>query len=185
MYKHIQDGHGYINSQVLNNYFGTASPPIKLRFIENQAVVVDILPDSIYAKKEISVGDVITKINGEPIESIVKRLTKYIPASNQAALLRIISWRLFNCNDSTTINISYKSKNEESKSIELPCYNSFRQRWQELRSGRNHEPITRLINKDIGYADLDSFDFSYWSVRCLRILRIPKLLSSICEAIPI
>lgn len=155
MYKHIQDGHGFIRSQVLSNYFGTAAPPIKVRFIENLPVVVDVFPDSIYSVKEIAVGDVITEINGEPVASVIEHKMKYKCASNQSAMLEYISWNILNGGDSTIVKLSFIDSKNKSRSIELPRYNSFRQYWREFREGRNNEPIIKLISNDIGYADLD------------------------------
>lgn len=155
MYKHIQDGHGFIRSEVLSNYFGTASPPIRIRFIENQPVVVSIFPDSMFSVRGIELGDVITKIDGESVESVIKRHVKYLSASNLSALNNYVSRRLLNGNDSTTVAITIRKKNNKNETIELPRYNSFYQYSRQLGNGRNHESIVTLINKDIGYADLD------------------------------
>jgi len=155
MYKHIQDGHGFVGSKVLSNYFGTASPPLKIRFIENQPVVVGISPDSIYRVRGVELGDIITKIDGEAIESVIKRKIKYRSASNLSALYNYISWSLLNGNDSTNVAITIRKKSNKTETIELPRYNSFYQYARQAGNGRNHEPIVKLINNDIGYADLD------------------------------
>jgi len=155
MYKHIQDGHGFIRSKVLSNYFGTASPPLKIKIIENQPVVVSVFPDSVYSVKGLEIGDIITKIDGQKIESVINQRIKYRSASNTSALYNYITWRLLNGNDSTTVAITVRKKSNKTETVELPRYNSFYQYSRRLGNGRNHEPIIKLINNDIGYADLD------------------------------
>ncbi len=156
MYKHIEDGHGFIRSMVLNNYFGTASPPVVIRFIENLPVVVEVLPDSVIKVEGIEKGDIIERIDGEDVESVIKRRMKYKCASNLSALYNYISGRLLNGPDSSTVFLTIRNRNQESKLIELPRSNAFKQYIYNLPyGGRQSFPILRLINEDIGYADLD------------------------------
>ncbi|MBK6966527.1 MAG: hypothetical protein IPH20_22175 [Bacteroidales bacterium] len=156
MYTHIQDGHGFISSKVLSGYFGTASPPVIIRFIEEQPVIVDLLPDSVYRVEGIEKGDIITKINGEDVESVIERRMKYLSASNHSALYNYISWNLLNGNDSSTLSLTVRDKKNKIKTIQLPRLNSYRNYIRQLSyGGRDLMPITKHINNDIGYADLD------------------------------
>lgn len=155
MYRYIQDGHGFIRSKVLSTYFGTASPPIKIRFIENQPVVVDIFPDSTYVVKGVEEGDVITHIDGEDVASVLNRRMKYRSSSNISALYNYLSRDLLNGNDSTTVAITVKKRDGQTEIIDLPRYNRFSGYGRKLRNGRNNEPMIRLLNNEIGYADLD------------------------------
>ncbi len=155
MYKHIQDGHGFVRSNILSNYMGTASPPIRIRYIEGLPVVVDIFSDSVHSVKKIEIGDIITKVDGEPIESVLSRKAKYLSASNEAALLNYVSWSLLKGDDSTVVKIEFKNRKNATKSVELPRFNQYTQIWRGMGSGRIHDPIIKLIDNNIGYADLD------------------------------
>jgi C-terminal processing protease CtpA/Prc len=156
MYKHIQDGHGVIESDILSNYYGTAAPPIIIRFIENLPVVVATFNDSIFAVKGIEAGDVILEIDGENISDRIHERTKYLASSNNSALNRYISRKLLNGKDSTFVTLKIQKNNGKVETVILPRYNYFSQYSRDfLKNGRNDLPITRLINKNIGYADLD------------------------------
>lgn len=156
MYKHIQDGHGVIESDVLSTYYGTASPPVIIRFVEGKPVVVAAFNDSVFAVKGIEIGDVILEIDGENIGDRIHEDSKYLASSNNSALLRYISRRLLNGKDSTFVTMKIQKDNGKIETVILPRYNYFRQYSKDyLRNGRNDLPITRLINKNIGYADLD------------------------------
>lgn len=155
MYKHIQDGHGFINSPVLSAYFGTASPPIKVRNIQNEWVVVGLLPDSIGEINDLDIGDIVISINGESAADKYDRLSKYISASNSSWLKNRISNMILSGDDSTEIVLKIQKEDGKIKSVILPLYNFFSNQIQRLGNDRNQEPITRLINEKIGYADLD------------------------------
>jgi C-terminal processing protease CtpA/Prc len=155
MYAHIQDGHGFVRSQVISNYLGTASPPIVIKYIEGMPVVTDIIYDFIPEEQEIEIGDIILEIDGEGVNTRFNRLAKYIASSNNSFLCNRISRSLLNGADSTTVVLKIKKNNGEIQNIELPRFVSLNQRLRQLRNEWNSEPITRLINEDIGYADLD------------------------------
>lgn len=156
MYTHIQDGHGFISSKVMADYWGTASPPLTIRFIEDLPVVVDVFPDSVYAVSGVEIGDIITKVDGEDIDSIIYRREKYRCSSNQSALDNYISLRLANGPDSSVVSLTLRKKNKKTVTIDLPRYNKFTDYLNQISyGGRDKDPILRLINDEIGYADLD------------------------------
>lgn len=155
MYNHIQDGHGFISSKVLSEYFGSATPPIKIRFIEEQAVIVNIFPDSISKVRGLDIGDIILEIDGEKVDDRFNRYAKITASSNPSWLQHSISRRLLNGKDSSSVVLKIQKENGRIESVTLPIRNSYSQYLRTLGNGRNHEPITKLINKSIGYADLD------------------------------
>lgn len=155
MYKHIQDGHGYIRSKVLTEYFGSASPPIKIRFIEDNPVVVGILPDSIYKVKGMDIGDIIMEIDGEDANDRYNRYAKYIASSNQSWLKNMTSRKLLNGKDSTDTILKIQKGDGRVEIVKLPINDHFKQKIAQLGNDRNHEQIIKLINENIGYADLD------------------------------
>jgi C-terminal processing protease CtpA/Prc len=155
MYKHIQDGHGFFRSSVLSDHFGTASPPIRIRFIENAPVVTEIFPDSVFEVRGIEVGDVILEIDGEDYTERFERYAEYIAASNTSWLYNSIARWFLNGSDSTTVNLKLGKGNGSVESVNLLRTYSFNRFSNTLNNGRNHEPVTRLINDQIGYADLD------------------------------
>src|SRR5215510_7980528 len=61
-----------------------------LRFVEKQFVVKSRAVDDDNAR-QFEVGDVLTSLNGEPVDDIVKRVRRYYGASNEPARMREIS----------------------------------------------------------------------------------------------
>jgi C-terminal processing protease CtpA/Prc len=74
----INDAHAYASSPVLEKYFGTFPIPITLKTIDGQTVIYQVSPEN----SELKRGDIILEINGESIDTIRKRMAKYIPELN-------------------------------------------------------------------------------------------------------
>ena len=155
MYNHIQDGHGFIRSKILAGYIGTASPPIKIRFIEDQAVIVAIFPDSVSKVSDLDIGDIVLEIDGKKLSDKFKLYEKITAASNRSWLHHSISRKLLNGNDSTNVVLTIQKRNGLIESVTLPRNNSFTKYLRTLGNDRNQQPISKMINEEIGYADLD------------------------------
>jgi len=97
----IDDSHGYVslNDTMVYEIFGRRKVPFETKFIENKLVVTSFLSDSVGIEKEISVGDIVTKINGETVEKAVERLLPYVAASNYMGKLRTVARRISLTND--------------------------------------------------------------------------------------
>lgn len=157
MYGYIQDGHGRASSPVLSKYLGTAKPPVCVRYVGNQPVIINIFPDSIYPVRNLNIGDVILEVDGESASNRFKRLAKYLTSSNESALKNYVSAYFLNGNDGTVAKIKV-NHNNTIKTVDLPRtdkYNLYFRAHYYYGSFREGKPITYLINDDIGYADLD------------------------------
>ncbi len=86
----IHDTHANIwsGNKELNEFFGPYSVPVQAKFIENQLVVTGYYLDTLFIKEKLKIGDVITKINGLPVEQLVKNNLYLTPASNYETQLR-------------------------------------------------------------------------------------------------
>jgi hypothetical protein len=69
-----------VRSAVTAEFFGPATAPFEIRFIENQPVVTRI-----FKPNPAQVGDVILAIDGKPVQSRIDELSHLIPASSRAA----------------------------------------------------------------------------------------------------
>lgn len=89
----VHDTHAGIwgNNETLKKYFGERYAQALLTFAENKAVVSDFYNDSLGKETGLQKGDVITEINGESVDNIIKNTLKYLPASNYPTQLRDIS----------------------------------------------------------------------------------------------
>ena len=128
----IDDSHGYVrlHDTIAYEIFGQRKVPFETKFIENKLVVTSFSSDSAGIEKEISIGDIVTKINGETIESVVERLLPYTPASNYTGKLRNIAQRILQTNDNNlTISLLQNGrivnktiKTYDKKQLKIPDY---------------------------------------------------------------
>ncbi|MBD9178872.1 MAG: hypothetical protein EGP82_06825 [Odoribacter splanchnicus] len=152
----INDSHGFFitNNKVAVLNQGRLNPPFTARFIENKLVVFKYIGKNTYTKENVEIGDVITAINGEPVDSIVKKRLPYTPASNHVVKLRNMASTMLG-SDSNTINITIL-RNNTPLDLKIPCYNL-----QELdsiyKSEENKKEGYRIIDNHIGYV---------WAARC-------------------
>ena len=115
----INDSHANIwgGNKVLNNYKGLNYAAINLTFIENKAVVTYFNDDKVGKETGLQLGDVISKINNQSVDNIVKSNLKYTPASNYAGKLRDIALRTLLRTNDTILNIEYIRDNQHKKTI--------------------------------------------------------------------
>jgi len=139
----------------INIIRGNKQVPVRVQFVENKWVVTDYYMDTTLSETEkaartgLKIGDIITLIDGKPVEVIVDSIKKYYPASNEAARMRDISNDLLRTNNSI-IHINYiSSKQLKQKDITIDL----------RRIGFRYIPkdtakCYRFIRKDIGYINL-------------------------------
>ncbi len=152
MYHYLNDGHGFVQSDVLNNYFGNAVPPIIIRFIEDKLLITKVFPN-VKSNTQAEVGDIITRINGESVKDRYESLKKYYAYSNPQNLNFLFTHEILKGQDSTYINLELLDKNGETKNISLLRTKTFfDQYWQY--QGRNLPVSTKLLENNIGYVDL-------------------------------
>ncbi|WP_185739464.1 S41 family peptidase [Gramella sp. Hel_I_59] len=137
----VNDSHAGIWSydEALNNFFGKKKLPLKIQFIEGQPVVVK---KNNSVEMTINEGDVITHINNEPMDDVIRKNNKYYPASNQSARLRDMARKLLHTN-MDSLEITYKNEKgvftEKIASVE---------EWNESDSIPSSH---KFIKNDIGY----------------------------------
>jgi len=149
MVSHVHDTHAYVSSPVLSEYLGTASPPVRLRWIENRPVVVHVVPEA-GNPLDVQPGDAILEIDGHPVGHRVEELAKHISASTPQALMHRVRSYLLAGPDDSTVQLKIRKPQGELNEVQLTRK---RKTWQrpEQRTGE----IVRIMKGNIGYADLD------------------------------
>lgn len=109
----INDSHAIFNNLFFfekRRYY----PGIKIGFIEDKTIITAITDENIIRTKELSVGDIITKINDIDIDSERKYLAKFISASNNSSLNLFINDNLLGGIKDSKIKIEvvHNGKNE-------------------------------------------------------------------------
>ena len=150
----INDSHGFISNPNFIQVWGDGILPMEVLHIEGKTVVsaLNFTPNLLSSAglSMLRVGDVITAINGEHVDSIRKRLTPYIPASNPSALNRDLnSYILYGPIGDAQITIQ-----RGSETMTLP---SRRISFANRNAGRLNPSlpaIWRILDNNIGYVDM-------------------------------
>lgn len=152
----IQDTHANLwgGADKIDEWKGLNYSPVHVRFIENQLVVTDYYNEELKSQVGLQIGDIITKVNGIPIETMVKEKSKYYPASNIPTKLRDISADLLRSN-SNNIEIVFVSGNskEQTKTLKLYPKDSLDiYRWYR----KSDDNSFKMLDNNIGYVTLQN-----------------------------
>lgn len=94
------DSHVLLKSNAYTKYiFGIRQVPAEYKIAENKIVITSIPETKSGEKSELLINDVITEINGQSIQQILDKTSKYIPASNSWGKLKKIKNLLLNSNE--------------------------------------------------------------------------------------
>jgi C-terminal processing protease CtpA/Prc len=141
-------------NNAIENWKGNFYPPFHVRFIEEQPVVVDYYNPELREASQLAIGDVITKINGKDIASILEERASYYPASNYPTQLRDIGEELLRSKDST-ISISY-TNNGKLKGHVLKLYPKNQLNTYRWYKRKPDELSYKWLAGNIGYITLQN-----------------------------
>jgi hypothetical protein len=147
----LNDTHANIwsNPNAINKYRGIMAPPLQAKFIEDKLVVTGFYSDTLQVKDNFKMGDVISVINGVPVNEIIKKQLPYTAASNYSTQLRDMAPTILRSNDSTsTYKIIRGSENINVRQQNLPRNKINYRALNPLKAG---EPGFKLINSQVGY----------------------------------
>ena len=147
----IHDTHANIwgNSKSLEKYFGERYSPVQLTFAENKPVVEGFYDENSGTQTGLKKGDVITEINGENVDTIIKKSLKYLPASNYPTQLRDISRKLLRSN-AETINLTIlRDGKKEEKTIKTYPYS-------EIKIKKEPKEFFKMLDGNIAYVYMGS-----------------------------
>ena len=133
--------------------------PAFVQFIENKLVVMDYYFEDDQLKK----GDIITHVNGKPVDAIVDSIKKYIPASNEAVKWRGLNSEILHINTASSVSfdpnsnpyvsINYISNEGLSERKNIYLDNRHMWRSEDARQSKKTEDSRgfRFVDNDIGY----------------------------------
>jgi C-terminal processing protease CtpA/Prc len=142
------DSHVNVRARALSEYFGTASPPVLLREIEGELVVTGLGPDGSVKASGIAIGDVILKIDDEPVHERMQRLGRYITASTPQSHTYMVMNRLLLAGaPGSSVTLTVRDHDGQERARELTRVP------RRVFSPREGE-VLRILEGNIGYADL-------------------------------
>lgn len=150
----IQDTHANLwgGADKIAAWKGEFYAPIRVRFVENQLVVVDYYNKEHKEEVGLAIGDVITSINGKSVADIVAEKSAYYPASNEPTRLRDIGEDILRSNNQeVTLEYTNANATQQNKIIKLyPREALNHYRWYRV----GEEKCYQLLDNNIGYVTL-------------------------------
>ncbi len=181
----IQDTHTSLESTYQYDVFGKLTSPFSFQVVDG-SVVITVIKDAEKVKAAgLSLGDRITHINNEPVNSIIQRYSKFVPASNKSVLNREAYNFLFSSNDSVCLIKGQHIDGSSFSGVKLTrIARIFLQEWDQdgipnyhLRyKGKDHEYL--VWNQQLSKLDPAFFldDKAYFEFASLTVKDIDSLL---------
>ncbi len=151
-FTHIHDSHSFLYGPALSNKLGYAYPPLIVRSVEGQFVVVRIL-DAVATQAGVSVGDIITQVDGEAVAVRADRLAAIYPASTPQALLKLQARDIVTGADGSMATLTLTRADGSQKTLQLPRNHSYSAHLYDATDG----PVYSVSSNNIGYVDLSRF----------------------------
>jgi C-terminal processing protease CtpA/Prc len=145
----LNDGHAMAASQRLDDLWGTNWAPARARWVEGRMVVVKTLPALLEAA-DLRTGDIITALDGVPVEDLRRDRRKYISASNEPFLDQRLCWFLLRSRTgSLTLSLDRFGAAVE---VRIPCHP--RATVDNAETAALPAPAYSLRQGSVGYAHL-------------------------------
>ena len=156
MVTHAHDSHCTVRSNELKNVLGGESPAFQLLWVQDRAVVNHLIDPEEAKREGVEVGDVVAKIDGEPVQKRIDELKRYKTASTPQALMQLgVMPALLAGADGSTVRVTFEGKG--GKTHEAAVLRSKANAAKAFAQGSTQEKY-RLLSNEIGYADLTKLD---------------------------
>lgn len=161
MYAHIQDGHGFISSQVSisKKFVGQGvTPSVFGQVIENKFVITSIIVDSTAKKEGLAIGDIVLSIDGKDMLKFIDEQRPYQAASNYVTQTRYISDYALCGDDSSQAVLKVLDKNNKMKEVTVIRKRAYNKPFREKKRRENAGPVFKLLSPEIGYVDMERLE---------------------------
>lgn len=98
----IQDSHAVVQSKTISDDAGRYFMPFAIRFIEQKAVIISIINDTLAKKSRIATGDIVESIDGITIREWLDKKRPFISASTNGSFLNIARYSLTRSRNETS-----------------------------------------------------------------------------------
>ncbi|MFL6417686.1 MAG: S41 family peptidase [Bryobacteraceae bacterium] len=153
--KTLADSHATVESAELKQYFGESPLGLRLRLVDRKPVITEVLDPEAKAKG-VRIGDLLTKMNGEPFPERVRRQASYISGSTQQSLGVLVCDRVLKGAERSSAVLTTTASDGSSKEMALSRSAAYAASLVPQRSGA----IVRILPGKIGYLDMDRLEES-------------------------
>ena len=150
MVAEMHDSHGGVqNANASAEKLGAFVPPILLRYVEDQSVVINVLDD----KLPVKIGDAILTVDGEPVERRREFLSRFIAASTPQALQRSVHAGLLRGQKDSVAKLRVRGADGAVREVELARSVSATDR-KLFNARQRSTPVVQVLPGGYGYVDL-------------------------------
>ncbi len=145
----VKDTHATLHNpgKALETLLGNRYSAAELSYVEEKPVVAGFFNASLSEESGLKVGDIIEKIDGRNVESIIAGLLPYTPASNKPTQLRNLSLHLLRSNNPA---LKVQARREgRPLDIEVPTYE--KSKINLYANYNKQDTCFRLIRPDVAY----------------------------------
>ena len=166
----LNDSHVTVHSPVLDAYFGTDRPPVRVDLVEASTVVTEIDPD--LAGTGLLVGDIVLSVDGEATSARRARLARYLPASTPGRLENKIDIEFLLGPKSQPAVLEVRGEDGALRHVAVP------RTLEGLapRARRRAGPVYRVLADGYGYVDLERLKPEDVDAAFETIRRMPGLI---------
>jgi len=152
MVAEIQDSHGFTQGTNKSaERMGRFSPPLVVKFVENQTVVAAVFDDV----KDVKVGDVITAVDGVPIEKFRDNYARYTAASTRQSLMRNIHRDLLRGQENSRKKLTLRGVDVSTREVEVVISIAPNDpRWAKINNKEKPLAVFAVLPSGFGYVDL-------------------------------
>lgn len=181
----IQDTHTSLDPTYQYDVLGKLTSPFAFQVVDGSVIITVIKDEQKVKAAGLSLGDRITHINNEPVNSIIQRYGKFLPVSNKAVLNREAYNFLFSSNDSVCRINGQHTDGSSFSGVQLKrMARIFLDEWDQdgipnyhlHYKGKDHEFL--VWNQQLGKLDPAFFldDKAYFEFASLTVKDIDSLL---------
>lgn len=170
----VKDTHATLQNpgKALEAYWGNRYSAAELSNVEGKPVVTDFFNPSLATESGLKTGDVIEKIDGRNVESIISDMLPYTPASNRPTQLRNLSLHLLRSNNPVLkVQVGREGKTLE---LEVPTYE--KNKINLYANYNKQDTCFRLIRPDVAYLFPGKFRNQYLDVIAPEISKTKALI---------
>jgi C-terminal processing protease CtpA/Prc len=151
MATHTHDSHVSVRGKAMTEYFGAGAPAVELREIEGEPVVTRLAGDGSIKESGIQVGDIVLKVDGEPVRERMKRVGRFITASTPQAHMHMILVRLLGGSPGSSVTVTVRDRDGHERERKLKRAAGL---MAASLDGVSKGAVFRLLDGNVGYADL-------------------------------
>lgn len=162
----LDDSHAVFASKYTKQYNGSKYFPYQVKVVENKLIITGYFNDSICKKNKLVYGDVITLINGTPIENLLSDKLSQMAGSNQSFKLRNMANQLLT-GDSDSVNLTVDRQNQLfNTKIQRYDAGKYHYKWNEPKW-----PSIEEIDSETGYVNMGA----------LRKMQVKKVMKGLMD----